>query len=174
MERRETFANTSNQWYDTLIPTTVEEIEKKIKMERELEEIISNGSHDSRPDCWQIRDDILQISNRQKEKRDEEKKSFVELESIPKEPKTRKKSKKQMSFDELKRQKRESNRLAALKCRQKKLSQLDLLEKKSKRLKDENTQIEQQLADLKAQLFQSKMTIINHRTSGCLINAFHN
>lgn len=86
------------------------------------------------------------------------------------ETKTRKKrSKKRMSYDELIRNRRESNRLAALRCRQKKMDLLCELNKRSDALTKENQQLEDELTQMKEKLMSAQLKLVEHKMTGCLL-----
>ena len=166
---------------ENLIPVSVQEMEKQIKTERNIEEIICDESRDLQMNCFQIRHEVIQIGNDnscetpvQYNNENFKNNTVLNMQMISKEPRIRRRNRRLMSYDELKRDKRESNRLAATKCRQKKLFQLEVLDKHSKRLFDENSKLERDLNDIKVRVFEAKLSLIYHRNQGCLLNAFRN
>lgn len=65
--------------------------------------------------------------------------------------------------------KKARNRLAAAKCRKKKLERIALLETRVKELKDENNELGQKQATLKKEVTSLKERIVRHYQSGCSI-----
>ncbi|XKL64304.1 hypothetical protein PGB90_004390 [Kerria lacca] len=65
--------------------------------------------------------------------------------------------------------KKARNRVAAAKCRQKKLQKIATLEDKVKQLKDENSELGQVVARLKKEVFSLKEKVLKHHNNGCLI-----
>lgn len=66
--------------------------------------------------------------------------------------------------------KRQRNRVAASKCRKRKLERISKLEEKVKILKGENTDLGSILKNLKEHVAQLKQQVIEHIESGCSIN----
>lgn len=65
--------------------------------------------------------------------------------------------------------KRQRNRLAASKCRRRKLERISRLEDKVKLLKGENTELSSVMAKLKAHVCMLKKQVMDHVQSGCQI-----
>lgn len=65
--------------------------------------------------------------------------------------------------------KRQRNRLAASKCRRRKLERISRLEDKVKQLKGENTELSSVMAKLKAHVCMLKKQVMDHVQSGCQI-----
>lgn len=65
--------------------------------------------------------------------------------------------------------KRQRNRVAASKCRKRKLERISKLEDKVKILKGENTELGSIVLNLKQNVFQLKQQVIEHVNSGCRI-----
>lgn len=65
--------------------------------------------------------------------------------------------------------KRSRNRLAASKCRKRKLERIAKLEEKVKLLKGENNDLNQLLSRLKAQVYSLKQKVVKHHNNGCPI-----
>ena len=66
--------------------------------------------------------------------------------------------------------KRQRNRLAASKCRKRKLERIAQLELKVKDLKGENSELANVVKKLKESVFNLKREVIDHVNSGCQIN----
>ena len=66
--------------------------------------------------------------------------------------------------------KRQRNRVAASKCRKRKLERISKLEEKVKILKGENTELGSIVKTLKDNVAQLKQQVIEHIESGCRIN----
>merc|ERR1712012_1062556 len=66
--------------------------------------------------------------------------------------------------------KRQRNRLAASKCRKRKLERISHLEGKVKDLKSENGELANVVKKLKESVYQLKQEVIEHHTNGCLIS----
>lgn len=66
--------------------------------------------------------------------------------------------------------KRQRNRVAASKCRKRKLERISKLEEKVKLLKGENTDLGSIVKNLKEHVAQLKQQVIEHIESGCSIN----
>merc|ERR1712174_83037 len=66
--------------------------------------------------------------------------------------------------------KRQRNRLAASKCRKRKLERISQLELKVKDLKGENSELYNVVKKLKQSVANLKQEVIDHRNSGCQIN----
>lgn len=66
--------------------------------------------------------------------------------------------------------KRQRNRVAASKCRKRKLERISKLEEKVKILKGENTDLGSIVKNLKEHVAQLKQQVIEHIESGCSIN----
>nr|BAN20288.1 jun [Riptortus pedestris] len=66
--------------------------------------------------------------------------------------------------------KRQRNRIAASKCRRRKLERISLLEDKVKNLKGENAELTQVVNRLKEQVYQLKAQVMEHAKSGCQIS----
>lgn len=69
--------------------------------------------------------------------------------------------------------KRQRNRVAASKCRKRKLERISKLEDKVKILKGENTELAGVIKMLKEHVFQLKQQVIEHTKKGCNISAYH-
>lgn len=69
--------------------------------------------------------------------------------------------------------KRQRNRVAASKCRKRKLERISKLEDKVKELKTENTDLALVLKNLKDHVFQLKQQVIDHINSGCNISLYN-
>jgi len=65
--------------------------------------------------------------------------------------------------------KRERNRLAATKCRKRKLDRISELEGRVKELKDSNSELSKAANELRAQVSEYKRQIMEHRTHGCSV-----
>ena len=65
--------------------------------------------------------------------------------------------------------KRERNRIAATKCRNRKLERISRLEERVRKLKEQNSNLIQSSQFLKEQVKQLKNTIINHTNQGCQV-----
>ncbi len=63
--------------------------------------------------------------------------------------------------------KRERNRIAAKKCRQKKLQLIETLEKRKLSLIEENKQMEQNLKKCRSEVFETKLFLLRHRVNDC-------
>lgn len=66
--------------------------------------------------------------------------------------------------------KRMRNRVAASKCRKRKLERISKLEDKVKNLKSENAELGAVIAGLKQHVFKLKQQVIEHVKSGCTVN----
>lgn len=66
--------------------------------------------------------------------------------------------------------KRQRNRVAASKCRKRKLERISKLEDKTKVLKAENAELSSVIAEIKRDVFRLKQQVIEHVKSGCTIN----
>lgn len=66
--------------------------------------------------------------------------------------------------------KRQRNRVAASKCRKRKLERISKLEDRVKILKVENGELGSVLLNLKQHVFDLKQQVINHHNSGCTIS----
>lgn len=66
--------------------------------------------------------------------------------------------------------KRQRNRLAASKCRKRKLERISQLELKVKDLKGENSELANVVKKLKESVFTLKREVLDHVNSGCQIN----
>lgn len=66
--------------------------------------------------------------------------------------------------------KRQRNRVAASKCRRRKLERIALLEEKVKLLKGENAELSQHVHRLKEQVYNLKQQVMEHAKSGCHIS----
>merc|ERR1739836_326691 len=66
--------------------------------------------------------------------------------------------------------KRQRNRLAASKCRKRKLERISQLELKVKDLKGENSELYNVVKKLKQSVYSLKQEVIDHCNSGCQIN----
>ena len=82
-------------------------------------------------------------------------------------PKLKRRSFIQMSFAERLRLKRERNRIAAKKCRQKKLEKIEFLEKRKEVLLKENHGYEEYLTTQRQRLFELKTLLFSHRLTEC-------
>lgn len=67
--------------------------------------------------------------------------------------------------------KRQRNRVAASKCRKRKLERISKLEDKVKILKGENSDLASVVKNLKEHVFQLKQQVIEHIGSGCNISS---
>ncbi|XP_058055315.1 transcription factor Jra [Anopheles bellator] len=65
--------------------------------------------------------------------------------------------------------KRLRNRVAASKCRRRKLERISKLEDKVKDLKTQNTELGSMVCNLKQHIFQLKQQVLDHHNSGCTI-----
>lgn len=70
--------------------------------------------------------------------------------------------------------KRERNRLAAAKCRQRKLERISQLEERVKELKDQNTALSETANHLRDDLSGLRQELLAHLTSGCNIEVSPN
>lgn len=70
--------------------------------------------------------------------------------------------------------KRQRNRVAASKCRKRKLERISKLEDKVKMLKSENTDLGSIVKNLKEHVAQLKQQVIEHIESGCSIQTMCN
>lgn len=70
--------------------------------------------------------------------------------------------------------KRQRNRVAASKCRKRKLERISKLEEKVKNLKGENGELGSVVKQLKAHVFQLKQQVIEHIQTGCNIPVYNN
>jgi len=66
--------------------------------------------------------------------------------------------------------KRQRNRLAAPKCRKRKLERISHLEGKVKDLKSENGELANVVKKLKESVYQLKQEVIEHHNNGCMIS----
>ncbi|XP_063699397.1 transcription factor Jra [Culicoides brevitarsis] len=66
--------------------------------------------------------------------------------------------------------KRQRNRVAASKCRKRKLERISKLEDKVKNLKSENAELGAVISGLKQHVFKLKQQVIEHVKSGCSVN----
>merc|ERR1712203_824853 len=66
--------------------------------------------------------------------------------------------------------KRQRNRLAASKCRKRKLERISHLEGKVKDLKGENVELANVVQKLKESVYSLKQEVLEHHTNGCLIS----
>lgn len=66
--------------------------------------------------------------------------------------------------------KRQRNRVAASKCRKRKLERISKLEDKVKNLKTENQELGSVISGLKQHVFKLKQQVIEHVKSGCSVN----
>merc|ERR1739846_276352 len=66
--------------------------------------------------------------------------------------------------------KRQRNRLAASKCRKRKLERISHLEGKVKDLKGENVELANVVKKLKESVYSLKQEVLEHHTNGCLIS----
>lgn len=69
--------------------------------------------------------------------------------------------------------KRQRNRVAASKCRKRKLERISKLEDKVKILKGENTELGSIIKTLKEHVFQLKQQVIEHISKGCNIPSYN-
>ncbi|CAG2101585.1 unnamed protein product [Medioppia subpectinata] len=74
---------------------------------------------------------------------------------------------KNLSYDQIMREKRESNRLAALRCRQKKLDAIDKIEKVRDVLTNENMALEAEVSRYRQLLHDWKLDMIYHQITEC-------
>lgn len=65
--------------------------------------------------------------------------------------------------------KRLRNRVAASKCRRRKLERISKLEDKVKELKTQNSELGSMVCNLKQHIFQLKQQVLEHHNSGCTI-----
>lgn len=70
--------------------------------------------------------------------------------------------------------KRQRNRVAASKCRKRKLERISKLEDKVKNLKGENAELGGVIKSLKEHVFQLKQQVIDHINNGCSIPTYNN
>lgn len=70
--------------------------------------------------------------------------------------------------------KRQRNRVAASKCRKRKLERISKLEDKVKNLKGENVELGSVVKALKEHVCQLKQQVIEHINSGCNLNVYNN
>lgn len=70
--------------------------------------------------------------------------------------------------------KRQRNRVAASKCRKRKLERISKLEEKVKMLKSENTDLAIIVKNLKDQIAQLKQQVMEHMQTGCRIQTLCN
>lgn len=68
--------------------------------------------------------------------------------------------------------KRQRNRVAASKCRKKKLERISKLEDKVKVLKGENTELSGVIKSMKAHVIQLKEQVIQHVQNGCSLPVY--
>lgn len=68
--------------------------------------------------------------------------------------------------------KRQRNRVAASKCRKRKLERISKLEDKVKNLKTENTDLGGVVKQLKEHVFQLKQQVIDHMHTGCNLQVY--
>ncbi|OWR48412.1 transcriptional activator of the JUN family [Danaus plexippus plexippus] len=66
--------------------------------------------------------------------------------------------------------KRQRNRVAASKCRRRKLERISKLEEKVKLLKGENVELAQMVVKLKDHVSRLKQQVLEHANSGCHID----
>merc|ERR1711902_285847 len=66
--------------------------------------------------------------------------------------------------------KRQRNRLAASKCRKRKLERISHLELKVRDLKGENVELANVVKKLKESVYSLKQEVLEHHTNGCLIS----
>lgn len=69
--------------------------------------------------------------------------------------------------------KRQRNRVAASKCRKRKLERISKLEDKVKNLKSENTDLGSVVKQLKEHVCQLKQQVIDHLSTGCNIPVYN-
>lgn len=69
--------------------------------------------------------------------------------------------------------KRQRNRVAASKCRKRKLERISKLEDKVKILKGENTELGSIIKALKENVCQLKQQVIDHMSKGCNIPSYN-
>lgn len=69
--------------------------------------------------------------------------------------------------------KRQRNRVAASKCRKKKLERISKLEDKVKMLKGENTELSGVVKSMKAHVIQLKEQVIHHVQNGCSLPTYN-
>lgn len=67
--------------------------------------------------------------------------------------------------------KRQRNRVAASKCRRRKLERISKLEEKVKVLKGENVELAQMIVKLKDHVHRLKQQVLEHANGGCLIDS---
>lgn len=65
--------------------------------------------------------------------------------------------------------KRQRNRVAASKCRKRKLERISKLEDKVKNLKGENVELGSVVLNLKDQIYQLKQKVMEHINAGCQV-----
>lgn len=70
--------------------------------------------------------------------------------------------------------KRARNRLAATRCRNRKLERISRLEERVKELKGQNAHLADTAASLREEVFRLKQSIIEHTNSGCQVMLTHN
>lgn len=70
--------------------------------------------------------------------------------------------------------KRARNRLAATRCRNRKLERISRLEDRVKELKGQNSDLADTAATLREQVFQLKQSILEHTQNGCQVMISHN
>ncbi|KAI5634950.1 bZIP transcription factor domain-containing protein [Phthorimaea operculella] len=70
--------------------------------------------------------------------------------------------------------KRQRNRVAASKCRRRKLERISKLEDKVKILKGENVELAQMVVKLKEHVHRLKQQVLEHASSGCHIDSGYN
>jgi len=70
--------------------------------------------------------------------------------------------------------KRARNRLAATRCRNRKLERISRLEDRVKELKGQNSHLADTAASLREEVFRLKQNIIEHTNSGCQVMLTHN
>lgn len=69
--------------------------------------------------------------------------------------------------------KRQRNRVAASKCRKRKLERISKLEDKVKNLKSENTELGCVVKQMKETVFKLKQEVIDHIRTGCNIPVYN-
>lgn len=70
--------------------------------------------------------------------------------------------------------KRQRNRVAASKCRKRKLERISKLEDNVKMLKGENADLASVIKQLKEHVFTLKQQVIDHINAGCNISVYNN
>lgn len=70
--------------------------------------------------------------------------------------------------------KRARNRLAATRCRNRKLERISRLEDRVKELKGQNSDLAQTASSLREQVYQLKQSILEHTQNGCQVMISHN